>query len=240
MDLEKLSKSISYKFKKENLLKEALTHRSYLNENPSWRFSHNERLEFLGDAVLELVVTEILFSKYPNYDEGKLTSFRAALVNYQMMAEISKNIELENSLLLSKGESRDMGRARDVILANAIEALIGAIYLDGGYESAKKFIERFVMAKLEDVVEKGLYRDAKSELQEKTQANQKMTPVYRVISEEGPDHKKIFTVGVHLADKLIATGQGMSKQDAEVDAAKKALRELQSKINQSTNQLIAN
>jgi len=226
MEVEKLEKSISYKFKNKEFINEALTHRSYLNENPTWKVSHNERLEFLGDAVLELVVTEILYRKYPNSAEGQLTSFRAALVNYQMLAEVSKVIELENSLLLSKGESKDMGRARDVILANAIEALIGAIYLDGGYDSAKNFIEKFVMAKLEEVVEKGLYKDAKSLLQEKTQANQKVTPIYRVISEEGPDHKKVFTVGVYLADKLVASGQGMSKQDAEVDAAKKALQEI--------------
>ncbi len=226
MELEKLEKSIFYSFKNQEFLKEALTHRSYLNENPSWKVSHNERLEFLGDAVLELVVTEILFKKYPNSAEGQLTSFRAALVNYQMLAEVSKVIELENSLLLSKGEAKDMGRARDVILANAIEALIGAIYLDGGYDGAKSFIEKFVMAKLEEVVEKGLYKDAKSLLQEKTQASQKITPIYKVISEEGPDHKKVFTVGVYLSDKLIASGQGMSKQDAEVEAAKKALQEI--------------
>jgi ribonuclease-3 len=226
MEVEKLEKSISYKFKNQDFINEALTHRSYLNENPTWKTPHNERLEFLGDAVLELVVTEILFSKYPNSAEGQLTSFRAALVNYQMLAEVSKVIKLEDYLLLSKGESKDMGRARDVILANAIESLIGAIYLDGGYDSAKQFIEKFVMAKLEEVVEKGLYKDAKSLLQEKTQASQKITPIYRVISEEGPDHKKVFTVGVYLANKLIASGQGMSKQDAEVDAAKKALQEL--------------
>ncbi len=226
MEVEKLEKSISYKFKNQDFINEALTHRSYLNENPTWKTPHNERLEFLGDAVLELVVTEILFSKYPNSAEGQLTSFRAALVNYQMLAEVSKVIKLEDYLLLSKGESKDMGRARDVILANAIESLIGAIYLDGGYDSAKQFIEKFVMTKLEEVVEKGLYKDAKSLLQEKTQASQKVTPIYRVISEEGPDHKKVFTVGVYLANKLIASGQGMSKQDAEVDAAKKALQEL--------------
>ncbi len=226
MEVEKLEKSISYKFKNQDFINEALTHRSYLNENPTWKTPHNERLEFLGDAVLELVVTEILFSKYPNSAEGQLTSFRAALVNYQMVAEVSNVIQLEDYLLHSKGESKDMGRARDVILANAIESLIGAIYLDGGYDSAKQFIEKFVMAKLEEVVEKGLYKDAKSLLQEKTQASQKITPIYRVISEEGPDHKKVFTVGVYLANKLIASGQGMSKQDAEVDAAKKALQEL--------------
>ncbi|MBU4348010.1 ribonuclease III [Patescibacteria group bacterium] len=226
MDYEKLEKAIFYKFKKDRFLNEAMTHRSYLNENPNWKFYHNERLEFLGDAVLELAVTEILFSQYPDYAEGKLTSLRAALVNYQMLSEISRDIELENFLLLSKGESKDTGRARDVILANAIEALIGAIYLDGEYEKAKKFIEKFVIIKLEKVIAEQLYRDAKSVLQEKTQAELKATPIYKVLGTEGPDHKKTFNVGVYLNDKIIANGRGLSKQDAEVEAAKKALEEL--------------
>ncbi|MCL5017178.1 MAG: ribonuclease III [Patescibacteria group bacterium] len=232
METEKLERKISYKFKKEDLLKEALTHRSYLNENQGWKSSHNERLEFLGDAVLELIVTEILFSKYPNYDEGQLTSFRASLVNYQMMAEVAKEVELENYLLLSKGESKDIGRARDVILANALEALIGAIYLDGGYEKAEVFVVRFIMPRLKEVIEKGLYKDAKSLLQEKTQAKLKITPIYKVLGEEGPDHKKMFNVGVYLSNKLIATGQGLSKQDAEVEAAKKALEEVRKQNNE--------
>jgi ribonuclease III len=232
MDLEKLSKNINYKFKKENLLKEALTHRSYLNENPEWKSSHNERQEFLGDAVLELIVTEILFSQYPNYDEGQLTSFRASLVNYQMMAEVAREIDLEKYLLLSKGESKDTGRARDVILANALEALIGAIYLDAGYKKAEEFVVKFIMPKLKEIISKGLYKDAKSLLQEKTQAKLKIIPLYKVLSEEGPDHKKMFNIGVYLADKLIATGQGLSKQDAEVEAAKKALEEMRKQQNE--------
>lgn len=226
MEISKLEKLIKYEFKNKDFLKEALTHRSYLNENPSWKFQHNERLEFLGDAVLELIVTEILFDKYPKYDEGQLTTFRAALVNYQMLASVSKEFSLEKFLLLSHGEAKDMGRARDVILANAFESLVGAIYLDGNYKQVKEFIERFVMPHLEEVIEKGLYRDAKSLLQEKTQADLKLTPAYKVLEEVGPDHKKLFTVGVYFGDKLITTGKGLSKQDAEVEAAKKALQNL--------------
>ena len=226
MDTNKLEKLIRYEFKNKDLLKEALTHRSYINENLDWSFSNNERLEFLGDAVLELIVTEILFQKYPNFDEGQLTTFRAALVNYQMLAEVSKEFKLENFLLLSHGETKDVGRARDVILANAFEALVGAIHLDSGYNQAKKFIDGFVMPHLKEVIEKELYKDAKSLLQENTQAALKLTPIYKVLEEVGPDHKKLFTVGVYFGDKLIAVGQGFSKQDAEVEAAKKALQAL--------------
>ena len=223
MDPHKLEILIKYEFKNKDLLKEALTHRSYLNENPKWNSPHNERLEFLGDAVLELIVTVNLYEKYPKFPEGQLTTFRAALVNYQMLASVSKEFVLEKFLLLSKGEAKDKGRAREVILANAIEALIGAIYLDGGYEQVKLFVDKFVMPNLKDVVDKGLYKDAKSLLQEKTQADLKTTPVYRVLEEAGPDHKKLFTVGVYFGEKLAATGQGLSKQDAELEAAKKAL-----------------
>lgn len=215
---------IKYDFKKQDLLLEALTHRSYLNEILKKDLSHNERLEFLGDAVLELAVTEIIYNKYPQYDEGQLTVFRASLVNYQMLADISKEISLEKFLLLSKGEAKDDGKAREVILANAMEALIGAIYLDGGYNEAKKFVEKFVIPRLKEVLEKKLYKDAKSLLQERTQAEFKVTPIYEVLDESGPDHKKLFTVGVYFDKKLVAKGSGYSKQDAEVEAAKEALQ----------------
>lgn len=224
MNTEELEKIISYKFTTVIVLQEALTHRSYLNENPQWHFSHNERLEFLGDAVLELLTTEILYHSYPDNDEGRLTALRAALVNYVMLANIARGIGLEKFLLLSRGEAKDMGRAREVILANAIEALIGALYLDGGYTAAKIFIQNFVMTHLDEVLADGSYKDAKSALQEKTQANQKLTPVYRVLEESGPDHKKIFIVGVFLGDMMIAEGKGLSKQEAETDAAKIALK----------------
>ena len=225
-NLSKLETTAEYIFKDKNLLKESLTHRSYLNENPSWHLPNNERLEFLGDAVLELATTEELYNRYPESQEGDLTSYRAALVNYQMMATIAKEIGLENFVLLSRGEARDTGRARDVILANAMEALIGAIYLDSDYLRAKKFVKSFVLGHLAEVIAKGLYKDAKSLLQEKAQADLKVTPNYKVISEKGPDHAKIFEVGVFLNDKMIAVGSGQSKQDAEVEAARKALETL--------------
>ncbi|MDP3729784.1 MAG: ribonuclease III [bacterium] len=226
MNTEELEKIIGYTFTTKIVLQESLTHRSYLNENPKWRFSHNERLEFLGDAVLELLTTEILYHSYPDDDEGKMTALRASLVNYVMLAQVARDIGLEKFLLLSRGEAKDMGRAREVIIANAIEALIGALYLDGGYPAAKSFIEKFVMTHLDEVLADGSYKDAKSSLQEKTQADQKMTPVYKVLEESGLDHRKTFVVGVFLGDKLIAEGKGLSKQDAETDAAKAALKNL--------------
>ncbi|MEK7635709.1 MAG: ribonuclease III [Patescibacteria group bacterium] len=228
MDLSSLERKIEYQFKNKNLLKEALTHRSYLNENPSWGKDflspHNERLEFLGDAVLELVVTENLFKNYSRSSEGELTSIRSALVNYQMLADISRDIVLSDHILLSRGEAKDTGKARDVILANAFESLIGAIYLDAGYEGAEKFINSFVMKRVAEVMEKELYRDPKSFLQEIIQEKMKITPTYDVISEKGPDHAKIFRVGVYFGAQLIGEGEGYSKQEAEVEAAKVALK----------------
>ncbi|MEK7192242.1 MAG: ribonuclease III [Patescibacteria group bacterium] len=221
-----LETKINYVFKDKALLKEALTHRSYLNENPKWEFQDNERLEFLGDAVLELIVTEELYNRYPNYQEGPLTGIRAALVNYVMLSQVARSINLEDFVLLSRGEAKDTGRAREVILANAFEALIGAAYLDGGYEKTKKLINKFVLAHLEEVFKKGLLKDAKSLLQEKAQSEMKITPVYKVLEESGPDHQKVFRVGVFFGSKLIAEGTGLSKQDGEVEAAKAALESL--------------
>jgi len=214
---------IGHKFKNEDLLKEALTHRSYLNEHSEWKLPHNERLEFLGDAVLELIVTEELFNRYPDKEEGWMTSVRAALVNYVMLADVARSIGVDGVVLLSRGESKDVGRAREVILANAFEAIIGAIYQDGGYQPAKKFINQTVTSRLEAVIRNALHVDAKSQLQEKVQASIKVTPVYKVISSEGPDHKKVFTIGVYFGDKLVAQGSGPSKQEGEVEAAKAAL-----------------
>ena len=227
MESTNLENKIGVVFKNKNLLKEALTHRSYINENPKWGLAHNERLEFLGDAVLELAVTENLFNKFPDSPEGELTSIRAALVNYQMLAIIAKNIELDNFILLSRGEAKDVGKAREVISANAFEALLGAVYLDAGYDVAKKFIETFVMSQLQEVIDKKLYKDPKSLLQEIAQDKFKVTPTYIVLSERGPDHAKIFQIGVYFGDKLIAEGEGLSKQEAEVEAAKNALHSLQ-------------
>ncbi|MDO8466880.1 MAG: ribonuclease III [bacterium] len=223
MELSKLEKVIGYKFEEKNLLKEAVTHRSYLNENPKWDVPDNERLEFLGDAVLELSVTEELYKRFPEQKEGALTSYRAALVNYVMMARIAGDIGLEKFVLLSRGEARDGGKAREVILANAMEALIGAIYLDGGQDVANSFVNKFVLEHLEEVLRAGSYKDPKSKLQEKVQETKRVTPVYKVLSEIGPDHAKVFTVGVYFGEKMIAKGTGQSKQEAEADAAKEAL-----------------
>ncbi len=221
-----LEEKIGIYFKNKGLLKEALTHRSYLNENPSWPFSQNERLEYLGDAVLELIVSEHLYKNYPEYQEGWLTSIRAALVNYQMLARIAREIFLEEHLLLSRGEAKDVGKAREVILANALEALIGAIYLDQGLEPTKIFVEESVLTHLPEVIEKGLYRDPKSLLQELAQEKFKVTPTYSVLNEEGPDHQKKFEVGVYFGEKMVKKGNGTSKQEAEVNAAELALKDL--------------
>ena len=226
VELSLFEKKLGYGFNNKDLLKEALTHRSYINENPSWAVNHNERLEFLGDAVLELIITEILFLKYQDMPEGELTSIRAALVNYQMLAEIAKSINLEEAILLSKGEAKDIGRARDVILANAFEALLGAIYLDGGYKAGKDFVEKFVIPQLSKVMSEELYKDPKSYLQEIIQEKMKLTPIYEILSEKGPDHAKVFEAGVYFGEKLAAVGKGFSKQEAEVEAAKKALEEI--------------
>ena len=224
-DLSKLEQKLGIQFKNKDLLKEAITHRSYLNENPSWNLPHNERLEFLGDAVLELAVTEDLFNQYPQYPEGQLTSLRAALVNYQAIATVARDLNLGNFILLSRGEAKDVGRAREVILANAMEALLGAIYLDNGYQGAKRVIERFVInPNLDKIIEAGLYKDPKSHLQEVVQEKLKLTPTYQILEEWGPDHKKIFRMGVYFGEKLITEGEGYSKQEAEIEAAKNALK----------------
>jgi ribonuclease-3 len=221
--LDTLQKRIGYSFKHRALLEEALTHRSYLNENPSWRVPHNERLEFLGDAVLELAISRDLFLGHKDYAEGQLTSFRAALVNALMLAKVAKEIDLEESLYLSRGEAKDTGRARDTILANAMEALIGAIYLDGGFDDAADFVKRFVASHLQEVMKKKLWKDPKSNLQEIIQERKGITPSYEVTKEWGPDHKKTFRVGVYFGTDLIAQGEGPSKQEAELAAAQNAL-----------------
>jgi len=222
-NLSSLESKLSIKFNNSDLLLQALTHRSYLNENPSWRVGHNERLEFLGDAVLELIVTEKLYYLFPQKPEGELTSFRAALVNAKMLAEVAVEIGLNDFLLLSRGEAKDVGRARQYILANAFEALIGAIYLDRGYETVKDFIEKFLMIRLEAVLSKKLYKDPKSLFQEEAQERVGITPTYEVVNEWGPDHDKHFIVGVFLGKEKVAEGEGPSKQAAQEEAARNAL-----------------
>ena len=171
MENNKLEKILGHEFKDANLLKEAVTHRSYLNENPKWGLPHNERLEFLGDAVLELIITEALFEKFPKEQEGRLTTLRAALVNFQMLASLSKKINLEKFLLMSRGEAKDKGRAREVILANAMEAIIGALYQDGGYECAKAMVIEIIFSEVDMVLKEGLFRDPRACFRKKPNQN---------------------------------------------------------------------
>lgn len=224
---EKIQQTIGITFNNLDLLKEALTHRSYLNENPKWGVPHNERLEFLGDAVLELVVTEHLFHTYPQSPEGELTSIRAALVNYQILARIADSIHMHSSILLSRGEAKDTARAKEVILANAFESLIGAIYLDQGYAIVAQFIADQVLTHSDEIVEKNLHKDPKSHLQEIVQEKYKVTPRYAVLSQEGPDHNKIFEIGVYFGEEFAAKGKGFSKQEGEIEAAKNALKKFE-------------
>lgn len=217
-----LVNKLGVKFNNPDLLKQAVTHRSYLNEHRSYKLDHNERLEFLGDAVLELVVTEYLYNNYPN-PEGELTNWRAALVNGEMLAKISNVLGVEEYLLMSRGEAKDTGRARQYLLANAFEAITGAIYLDRGYEIAKDFIMKNVVVNLPEIIEKKLYLDPKSRFQEEAQEKVGVTPSYRVLSESGPDHDKKFVVGVYLNSEMIAEGDGPSKQEAQRKAAEKGL-----------------
>jgi len=222
-NFNKLEENIGIRFKNKKLLQQAFVHRSFLNENPGAKLQHNERLEFLGDAVLELAVTKNLFNNYPN-PEGELTTWRAALVNSKMLSEIATGFGFNDFLLLSKGESQDMGRARQFILANTFEALIGAIYLDQGFEAAEEFIKKHIFCHLPEIIEKKLYLDPKSHFQEKAQEKVGITPTYKILKEEGPDHCKTFLVGVYLNDELIAKGKGPSKQAAQVKAAENAIK----------------
>ncbi len=227
MDWLNLEKKIGIVFKNKKLLKEALTHRSYLNENPSADSGRdNERLEFLGDSVLELITSEFLFKTYPDQPEGQLTVLRASLINYQTLAKVARGIDLENYLLLSKGETKDLGKARETILADALEALLAAIYLDQGYPASQNFVRKFLLPLLDEIIEKKLFRDSKSVLQEIAQEKFKLTPTYKVLEESGPDHQKIFRVGVYFGENLIAQGHGSFKQEAEISAANKALSSL--------------
>ena len=224
-EFAEFEKKIGIEFKDKDLLRQSLTHRSYLNENRGLKSGHNERLEFLGDAVLELAITDYLYEKYPNKTEGDLTSIRSALVNAQTCSQVASDLEVNDFLLLSRGEAKDTGRARQYILANALEAIIGAIYLDRGYEEARNFILKFISPLTDKIVAEELWVDAKSQFQEKAQDVEGVTPSYKTTKEIGPDHDKKFTVGVYLRDHLIAEGEGDSKQDAEQEAARRALRE---------------
>lgn len=220
-NIEELEKRTGLKFKNRDLLLNAFVHRSYLNENQGAKES-NERLEFLGDAVLELVITEYLFAKYQK-NEGELTAIRSALVRGKNLSEIADKLGLFQCLFLSIGEKKSSEKTKGLILANALEAFIGAIYLDQGLDVVSKFIIANIGEDVDKVLKDKLYIDSKSELQEKIQEKNKVTPHYRVLKEIGPDHNKIFTSGVYVADELIAKGEGSSKNAAEQDAAREAL-----------------
>ena len=219
MDYSKLEEKIGVKFNDTKILEQAFTHRSYLNENRELKRGHNERLEFLGDAVLELIVTQYLYAKFSN-PEGELTSWRSALVNGEMLAKVAQEIGVEKYLMMSRGEAKDAGRARQYLLANALEAIIGAIFLDLGYDVAKEFVLKNVVVNLKEILEKKLYLDPKSYFQERAQETNKLTPSYRVMKEWGPDHDKHFVVGIFLGSELIAEGEGNSKQEAQREAAR--------------------
>lgn len=222
-NLSKFEKRIGLKFKNKKLLGQVFVHRSYINEHPDFELDHNERLEFLGDAVLELIATEYLYRHYDR-PEGELTNWRSALVKGPMLSKIAHQLGMNDLMYLSRGEERSAGKARDLILANAFEALIGAIYLDQGYKKTQKFIEKHLLVHLEEILAKELYLDAKSHLQEIIQEQEKITPRYEVLSESGPDHAKQFTIGVYINNEMIGKGFGASKQAAEQSAAEDALK----------------
>jgi ribonuclease-3 len=223
LDKPELEKILGVKINNADLFLSAFTHRSYLNENRGFHLPHNERLEFLGDAVLELVATEYLYKNYP-HPEGELTNFRSALVNYKMLSDIAKRLDFEKFLLMSRGEAKDTGRARQVILANCIEAVIGALYLDLGYQATTNFVAKEVLVELPKVIQGGSYMDPKSKLQEIVQEKRGVTPTYSVVSETGPDHNKVFVVGAYIGDTEVGQGTGPSKQEAELAAAENALK----------------
>ncbi len=221
--MEEIEKKIGITFKHKGLLKQAFTHRSYLNENRNLGLEHNERLEFLGDAVLELVVTDFLYKKYPKKPEGELTAFRSALVNSTILAGVSESLGYNDFLLLSRGEAKDMGRARQYILANTFESVVGAMYLDQGYDVCEEFINRVLTPAIQEIEEKRLWIDAKSFFQECAQEKLGTTPSYKTIREQGPDHDKEFVVAVFVGETKVADGKGKSKQEAEQDAARNGL-----------------
>lgn len=221
-EISKLEEKIGFVAQDKDLLRQAMVHRSYLNEHRDFALDHNERLEFLGDAVLELVTTEYLYNNFSN-PEGELTNFRSALVNGKMLAKVAGEVGLEEHLMMSRGEEKDTGKARQYLLANSVEAVIGAIYLDGGYEPAKRFISERIIVHMEDILKEKLYQDPKSRFQEEAQERLGVTPAYRVEKEWGPDHDKHFIIGIYLGGEKVAEGEGTSKQTAQRRAAQAGL-----------------
>lgn len=225
-DFTSLEEALGYQFHDKDMLRQSLVHRSYLNEHPGFELDHNERLEFLGDAVLELVVTDHLYHHY-NLPEGELTNLRAAIVRGEMLARVAQELHLETFLLLSRGERKGSEKARQYILANTFEAVTGALYLDQGYAAAREFITKYIISKLPEVIAQGLHIDSKSRFQELAQEQFRVTPVYTVLHESGLDHAKYFVVGAFLGDKQVGEGGGSSKQEAQQNAARTALTRLE-------------
>ncbi len=228
IDIKKLSKILKYEIKQENLYVTALTHRSYLNEHPDYPHPSNERLEFLGDAVLQLISSEFLYNSYPNSHEGGLTNYRAAIVCTTSLAKEAKRLGYGELLLLSNGEETTGGRCREYILANTFEAVLGAMYLEHGLDLCKKFIERELLYKVQDIVQNERYRDSKSNFQELAQEKLSITPSYKVVDSWGQDHDRTFRVAVLLDENEYGVGEGQSKQKAEQEAAKAAIDKLKS------------
>jgi len=222
-NFKNLEKNLKIFFKNKNLLIEAFCHRSFLNENPNFPYPCNERLEFLGDAVLELITTDYLFKALPEKPEGELTKIRASLVNSKILADVAKKLGFENYLLLSKGEENSQGKAKERILTNTFEAFLGALYLEFGLDFCKNFLEKNLLCLLPEILEKRMFEDPKTKFQELIQEKFKITPTYKVLEEFGPEHSKTFVVGLYIGESLISKGQGSSKQEAEEKAAQKAL-----------------
>ncbi len=226
--LKELSEILSYTFSDITLLDISLTHSSYANENPDLAWEDNERLEFLGDAVLQLCMSDILMKRFPDYTEGQLSKVRAAMVNEQPLAGLAREYRVGGFMLLGRGEENSGGRDKDSILGDAGEAIIGAIYLDGGYESALRFIETAFQSLVDEWVESPIYLDYKSLLQETSQGRFRLVPQYRIIGASGPDHDKTFDIEASIGDIISTTGTGKNKKEAEQDAARKALQKLES------------
>ncbi len=226
MELKSLCEKLGITIKNKEIFEEAFTHKSYLNEHKGLKRDSNERLEFLGDAVLELLSTRFLFKKFPKEEEGILTAYRSALVCGENLARLSKKIDLGKYLFMSKGEEKSGGRKKEYILANTFEAVIGAIYLDSGLREVEKILKEFLYPEIDEIIAQNLHKDSKSLFQELAQEKKSITPHFEVLKESGPDHNKKFIVGAYLDEKCIAKGKGSSKQKASIDAAFNALKKL--------------
>ncbi len=231
-DLKIFQKLIGYEFKNLNLLEEALTHSSYPNEHKDWPYKSNERLEMLGDSVLELAATDELFRKFPKFAEGDLTAARSAMVNNKTLSKIAEKLNIADWIFVSRGEAKSSEKPRNAMAVRALEAIIGAIYMDAGHDIAKKFVQERVLRQLMNymaLLGGGSYRDAKSYLQEKMQSEKGITSTYRTLKETGPENEKVFVVGVYADSELLGMGSGSSKKEAEQCAAKHALDQLSAK-----------